>query len=326
VWFENNRSHECTRMNTNRFIRVYSCAFVAILSFGVSTPLWAHVVSLSTGDLRVDGPTAEYELRMPMYEIAHVAHPETELIDHIRFDGARRTSTQCREEDGTYVCLARYEFPGLIDRLEVECTFYEITVPNHVHLLRATQGSNSDQAVFDSSFPRSELRFRPPSRGELLMRELVAGIWRAVTTPAALFLLSLVIAARSGREAVLLVAMYVAGEWLVRPLAPRIPWQLSPRFIEAAMALTVAYLAVEILTLPDAGKRWLVVLVLGLFHGLYFAAFPATYMAGAALVQAALVAALVWILARWATPVTRRAAAWVLLGAGLGWFATRLIY
>ncbi len=280
---------------------------------------------MSTGELRVDGPTAVYELRIPIYEVAHVANPETALIDHIRFDDARRTSAKCREEDGTYVCIANYEFPGLIDRLDIECTFYQITVPNHVHLLRAVQGPNSDQAVFDQSFPRSEVRFRPPSRTELLTRELGAGLWRAITSPVALFLLSLVIAARSGPEAALLVVMYLAGEWLVRPLAPRIPWQFSQRFIEAAMALTVAYLAVEILTLPNAGKRWLVVLVLGLFHGLYFAAFPAAYLAGASLIQAILVALLAWIIAKWSGPASRRAGAWALLIVGLGWFASRLL-
>ena len=48
---------------------------------------------------------------------------------------------------------------------------------------------------------------------------------------------------------------------------------LSPRFIEAAAALTIAYLAFEIILLPQSSMRWLVVGVLGLFHGAYFAAF-----------------------------------------------------
>ena len=292
--------------------------------FLVAAPLWAHVVSMSTGELRVDGPLATYELRMPMYEVAHIANPET-LIDHIRFAGARRTSAKCRQEADTYVCVAGYEFPGLIDRVDVECTFYQITVPNHVHLLRVVQGPNSDQAVFDQTFPRSVVRFLPPSRGEIFMRDSAAGIWRALASPAALFLLILILAARSGREATLLIAMYLAGEWLMRPIAPKIPWPLSPRFVEAAMALTVAYLALEILTLPHAGKRWAVVLVLGLFHGLYFAAFPATYLAGASLMQAVVPALAVWIALKWGNPMLSRVGAGVLLAAGLAWFAARLI-
>jgi hypothetical protein len=294
---------------------------VAVLA---AAPVWAHVVSMSTGELRVDGPTAVYELRMPMYEAAHVANPET-LIDHIRFSGAQRTSAKCRQEESTYVCVANYEFPGLIDRLDVECTFYQVTVPNHVHLLNATQGPNTDEVVFDQSFPRSEIRFRPPSRLEVVSKELGAGVWRAIVSPAVLFLLILIVAARTPREGLLLMAMYLAGEWVMRPIAPKIPWTLSPRFIEAAMALTVAYLALEILALPDAGKRWAVVLLLGLFHGLYFAAFPATYLEGAGAMQALVALALVWMAAKWATPVMRRAGAGVLLAAGLGWFVTRLI-
>ncbi len=286
---------------------------------------WAHVVSMSTGELRVDGPTAVYELRMPMYEVAHVANPETTLIDHIRFRDAQRTSAKCKEDDGTYVCRANFEFPRLLDRLEVECTFYQITVPNHVHLLYAVQGSNSDQVVFDQSFPRMEIRFRPPSRAEIIARGLGAGLWRAVASLAGLlFLVSLVIAARGGRESVVLAATFLAGEWLARPIAPRIPWQLSPGFIEAAMALTVAYLAIEILTLPEAGQRWLVVLVLGLCHGLDFAGFPLTYLTGASVAQAAIIAGL-WLAARRVPEVWRRRSAWALLAAGVGWFGVRLV-
>ncbi|HWZ31238.1 MAG TPA: HupE/UreJ family protein [Bryobacteraceae bacterium] len=292
--------------------------------FALAAPLWAHAVSMSTGELRVDGPLATYELRIPMYEVAPLPDPPA-LIDHIRFAGARRTSAKCRQDEGTYVCVADYEFPGLIDRVDVECTFFQITVPNHVHLLRVVQGPNSDQAVFDQSFPREVVRFLPPSRMETLAREFGGGIWRALASPAALFLLILIFAGRSGSESALLVVMYLAGEWIMRPIAPRIPWPLSPRFIEAAMALTVAYLALEILTLPDAGKRWIVVFVLGLFHGLYFAAFPAGYLAGAALMQAAVLAILITLALKFAQPAMRRAGAGVLLAAGVVWFAVRLI-
>lgn len=291
----------------------------------LAAPIWAHVVSMSTGELRVDGPTAIYEMRIPMYEVAHVVNPETALIDHIRFEGAHRISSHCHVEEDTYVCVANYEFPRLIDRLEVDCTLFAITVPNHVHLLHAVQGANSDEAVFDQTLSRAEIRFHPPSRLEIITRDAGAGIWRALVGPSAVFLLILILAARSRREAILLTGMYLAGEWLMRPLAPRIPWQFSPRFVEAAMALTVAYLALEILILPDAGKRWIVVLALGLFHGLYFAAFPPAYLAGASIMQIVAIAALVWATLRWAMPVIRRAAAVALLLVGLALFAARLI-
>jgi hypothetical protein len=297
---------------------------VAGLLLGIA-PVWAHVVSMSTGELRVDGPTAVYELRMPMFEVAHIANPETALLDHIRFDDAHRTSGACHQEDSSYACRATYEFSGLVDRLDVECTFFQITVPNHIHILTAVQGSNGDQAVFDQSFPRAEVRFRPPSRFETVTREAAAGLWRAVASPAGLMiLLGLAMASRSAQEAVILAMMFLAGEWVTRIIAPRIPWPLAPRFIEAAMALSVAYLAVEILLLPDAGRRWAIVLGLGLLHGLYFAGFPATYLAGAAAAQAIVIAIMVAAV-RKLPAVWRARPAWALLSAGLGWFAWRLV-
>jgi hypothetical protein len=297
---------------------------VAELFLGIF-PAWAHIVSMSTGELSVDGPTAVYELRMPMFEVAHIAKPETALLDHIRFGDAHRTSGACHEEDGSYDCRATYEFSGLVDRLDVECTFFQITVPNHIHILTAVQGSNGDQAVFDQSFPRAEVRFRPPSRIETVRREAGAGLWRAIASPAGLMILfGLAMASRTGHEAVILAAMFLAGEGMMRLIAPRIPWPLAPRFIEAAMALSVAYLAVEILVLPEAGRRWIIVLALGFLHGLYFAGFPATYLAGAVAAQAVVIAVLVLAMVR-LPAVWRARPAWALLSAGLAWFAWRLI-
>jgi hypothetical protein len=291
----------------------------------VASPADAHVVSMSTGELRVQGTSATYELRIPMYEVAHVANPEAALLDHMTFARAVRKSAGCRAEGETYVCQATYDVPTPFDRIEATCTLFQVTVPNHVHLLRAIQGENSDQAVFDQSFIRAEIRFHPPSRAEQIAGELGTGAWRAITSvEGVLFLVALAIAARTGREAALLAAMFLIGEWIARPLAPRIPWQLSPRFIEAAMSLTVAYLAVEMLALPRAGQRWVVVLVLGLFHGLYFAGFPATYLMGAAGVQVAGIGVLAAVALRLPRVIGRYAAR-LLLVTGVAWFAVRLV-
>jgi len=312
---------------------------IVVLLF-TALPTFAHVVSMSTGELRVDGPTAVYELRMPMYEIASLADPQAALLDHIRFENAIRTSAECHAEDATYVCRANYEFPGLFDRLGVDCTFYQVTVPNHVHLLTATLASPagdapagqphadqvwSDQAVFDQSFTHAQVRFHPPSRAEVTARDLGAGLWRAATSAAGLlFLISLVIAARSGRETILLTSMFLAGEWAIRSIAPLMPWQFSPRFLDAAMALAVAYLAVETLALPEAGFRWLVVFVIGLLHRLYFAGYPGLYLTGAAFFEIALILPL-YLVARRIGSVGRTGAAWMVLAASAGWFAIRLV-
>lgn len=287
---------------------------------------YAHVVSMSSGELHVDGRTATYELRIPMYELTHVAHPETALLDQVKFEGARRTSSNCQEQDGTYICRAAYEFDRPVpDKIDVECTLFQVTVPNHVHLLYAVQGPNSDQEVFDQSFPQAEVRFHPPSRAEVIAKAAAAGIARLFQSVSGLlFLAVLVLAARNTREMGILAIAFLAGEWLALPLSARIPMSFTPEFLEAVLALTVAYLASEILFLPDSQARWAVVPVLGLAHGLPFSAFPSSYLTAASVTQAILLSIL-WLATRKMPPAWKRPAAGVLLVAGIGWFVRMLL-
>src|SRR5689334_3007167 len=287
---------------------------------------YAHVVSMSSGELHVNGRAATYELRIPMYEVAHVTHPETALLDQLSFEGARRTSSNCQEQDGSYICRADYEFDHPVpDKIQVECTLFQVTVPNHVHLLYAVQGPNSDQQVFDQTFRQVEVRFHPPSRAELIAKAAAAGIARLFRSVAGLlFLAVLVLAARNTREMGILTVVFLAGEWLARPLSPRIPMSFSPEFLEAVLALTVAYLAAEIVFLPDSQARWAVVPILGIAHGLPFSAFPPSYLTSASITQAVLLAVL-WLAARKLPVNWRRPAAGVLLVAGIGWFARMLL-
>ena len=129
--------------------------------------------------------------------------------------------------------------------------------------------------------------------------------------------------------------MFLAGQAAAVLLVPLTGWQPAPRFVEAAAALTVAYLAVEILLLPQAGARWLVAGVLGAFHGLYFHLFlqnsgyrPGFVLAGAALAELAAVSILALIfsqvgrIARGLRPLQVSASA--LLVFGMVWFMLRL--
>lgn len=304
-------------------------------------PLSAHMVSLSTGELKVEANRAHYELRIPMYEVAHVKEPEHTLLDHIRFQSGgawgKASGQACRDEQGTYVCSADYEFPAPVDELQVECTFASVTVPNHVHMLRAYLGDKTDQAVFDLSFTSAGIRFRPPTAFETGFQEVASGFMRAAGGLAPLlFLVSLVLAARSRRELAILTIAFLVAESLACAIAPRIGFPLSPRFIEAAAALTIAYLAFEIILLPKSGWRWLVVGVLGVFHGAYFSIFLAEsgyhaipFLGGVALAELLMIAVFAFVLDR----VTRLAwmkravpmAATLLLTVGIVWFFVRSI-
>ncbi|MBI3683426.1 MAG: HupE/UreJ family protein [Acidobacteria bacterium] len=315
-----------------------------VLGLLAAMPLAAHVISMSTGDLKVTGNRAAYHLRMPLYELQHVRSPEKTLLENIRFSSggaaARTLEWRCAEDmqDASYKCNALYEWPQPVEQLEVVCKFHSITVPNHVHLLRAYREDKSDQAVFDFSNTKSEIRFRPPAALELFVTAAGSGFARAFSSAAAvLFLGCLTLAARSRKELLGMAAMFLLGEALSALVVPRTAWNPAPRFVEAALALTVAYLAVEILMLPEAGQRWLVAGVLGGFHGLSYALYITStgydaffVLLGLGLADVLAVAVFALLLGKLShlfasiAPMALRVSAGCLLATGLAWFFVRL--
>jgi len=293
---------------------------------------------MSSGEITITGTHAHYELRMPLYEVAHIQAPERALLSHIRFAGATMTAGACAPDPAkdSYFCTADYTFAAPIEKLDVECAFPAITVPNHVHMLRASLDGKQDEAVFDSSFPHATLLFRPPTAAEIAITQSAAGFVRALGGAVqVLFLAALALAARSRRELLTLAGMFFAGQVAATLAMPHLSWQPAPRFVEAAMALALAYLAVEILLLPEAGARWIVACVLGIFQGLYFDLFlqntgyqPTLVLAGAVMAEAAGIAVLALAfsqinrVAKALRPVQVSAAA--LLVFGMAWFFLRL--
>ncbi len=307
-----------------------------------AAPSAAHMVSISTGELHIEGPTARYELRMPLYELEHVADPARTLFEVIRLRGegaeARRVSLDCREvpEDGAFVCRAVYEFASIPDQVQVKCRLHSVTVPNHVHVLRAYKEDRSDRAVFDFTFPTADINFDPPGPWEVALRQAGAGLLRATGGPAVLLLLlATAVAARTRCELILLAGMLMAGQVVSCTLPPLSGWSPGPNLVEALSALAIAYLAVETLLLPQAGMRWIVVGVLGIFLGQYFALFiaqsgyrTAYVLTGVAMAEAAVLVVFFLVLTQldrlgWAARLRKGAAA-LLAIVGLVWFFVRL--
>ncbi|MCP5119513.1 MAG: HupE/UreJ family protein, partial [bacterium] len=275
-------------------------------------PAAAHLVSISTGELVVEEATARYELRMPLFETDYMEAPEQELFEQFRLSSGgaagELVERRCREDldAGAFVCNAEYRFPAPVEVVTVNCSYHVVTVPNHVHILRARRGEYTDQAVFDLTGSEAEINFIPPTALEIAWVEFSAGVRRVISGLAPpLFVAALVIAARSRRELFALIGMFLGAEIISTVVLPLTGWQPAPRFVEAAAALTIAYLAVEVLLLPGVGQRWLVVGVLGLFHGFYLAAFltgtdyAAGYLlSGVTLAELAIAAPLALVFAR----------------------------
>lgn len=298
-------------------------------------PLSAHVVSISTGEARIQGDELRYELRMPLYEVPDPAKG-LDLLARMEFRAAeaqpKRTSQECRivDAENALLCTATYKFSSEPDVLTVRSGLPSVTVPNHVHILRATRGERSEQVVLDLSFPEAELRFRPLTASEIVVRQSGGAAWRTLSSPWQwLFLLGIALAAAGWSEAAVLWAAFAVGESAAALFFGQNSLQLAPRFLEMAAALTIAYLAVEILFLPRSRARWVIVAILGAFHGLGLAQFriateyaPHTVLGGALLAAAAILAVLVALTRRLNQP---RALSWGLLVVGMLWFVWRLL-
>ena len=325
-------------MVRNRF-RLYCGLFVLGL---LPLSLAAHIMSMSSGEVVVSGSRVDYELRMPLYEIVHLEEPERSLLENFRlYAGGREVkasggSCKANTDEAVYRCEATFEFPEPVEQLEVECTYAAVTVPNHVHVLKAVRGDVTEQAVFDFSFSRSEIRFTPPTTMELFFTQAATGAVRVIAGPfQMLFLLALVLAGRSRNELVSLAGAFMTAQVVTAVVLVFKPWQPPPRFIEAAAALTVAYLAVEILILPEAGHRWLVAAGMGVFHGIYFGSFlqqsemdPLYVLTGVVVAESVVVLLFGYLAAKLIAGVPQlrpvKAGAALLFVVGMVWFVLRI--
>lgn len=278
----------------------------------LAAPLLAHTVSMSTGELTVDGRRATYKLRVPAYETQHVSNPEQALLKAISFTGAKMTGSKCLAGDGLFVCDAVFEFDAEPAEVEASCRLFEVTVPNHVHMLHARRGDQIDQAVFDAAITSARLNFRQVGPIESVLRTHPAA--------AAVFLLVCVTIgaiSRSWKEFARISLTFGAGAIGALIVA----WPLTPSFLEAAIALTAAYGAIDSLVAPAAGQRWIAGLLLGIAFGMYLSAlFVRAGTAWPVGVYAVALAAIICVALLRIPPAARFIQASVVVVGGI-WFA-----
>jgi hydrogenase/urease accessory protein HupE len=87
------------------------------------------------------------------------------------------------------------------------------------------------------------------------------------------FLLALLLAARGLRSLVATVTAFTAAHSLTLALAALDLVSVPARPVELAIALSIAYVALENLLAPRTSSRWIEAFVFGLVHGLGFAGF-----------------------------------------------------
>ncbi|HEV2695972.1 MAG TPA: HupE/UreJ family protein [Verrucomicrobiae bacterium] len=180
-----------------------------------------------------------------------------------------------------------------------------------------------------------------PSLGSRLVRFLELGVKHIFLGYDHLcFLLALIVVSRF-RELVKIVTAFTIAHTLTLILTATQVVTLPVRFVEAAIALTIIYVALENLWIKSTNKRWRLAFLFGLVHGFGFATLlqqlglpPSglirplvSFNVGVEIAQLGIVLALlpvsVW-LARWRHGASvRNAVSVVIFLLGLAWFSIR---
>ncbi|MBZ2177375.1 MAG: hypothetical protein K7J47_06690 [Acidobacteria bacterium] len=278
-----------------------------------AAPAAGHMVSLSSGQMEISGTTAQLVLRVPAYE---APEGEKTLGDAYRIAGATLRERTCRTENEELVCT--YRFTNVPAAPRVICRLAEVLVANHVHVLTAQRDGAMARHVFSGPEREAELRF---DGGVDPLRDAWDGLRQAYSGWARMLLLFTIgFAARRRREAAAFGLALMAGQgaalWLALPA--------SPRFVEAAAAIGVGYLAFEVWLLPEAGHRWAAVAGVGLLLGLGVPAGGSGAFYGSLLAGSGLAAGAVGGLTL-ARRNSARPAAMALLVVAMAWFAAQFV-
>lgn len=369
-------------MRFDRALAVLGVVVVASLSVA-SRPAWAHVMGVSRGDYTPEGSRLHAEIAMRMDDAAlavagldadgdgRVSPAEVDraapalkaaLLDSLEViaDGTRCTAAldEARIDlpdglrlRGTYTCT----HPPL--RLHLRFGFLDRLPSAHRHLATVHVAGGDTETLAVSERPDFEVQMgEKPSHGFASL--LRGGIEHILTGGDHLaFLLALVLGgtmvkqqrggdtllARAGPLFAMLTA-FTVGHSVSLAIATLGGFAPGPRFVEPAVALSVAYVGAENLFALSVAHRWRLTFPFGLVHGFAFAggllplglpraqlpmalfAFNLGVEVGQLLVLAALLPPLTWLGSRSWYPTAARVVSAAIVVAGVAWFFQRVAF
>ncbi|MFO0723797.1 MAG: HupE/UreJ family protein [Myxococcota bacterium] len=278
-------------------------ALAALAVAAVSGTASAHEVGLSYGQYKVEGIALRAELSFAEKELmiladgldadrdghasaSEIAAAKPALEEAlVRPLSVRVGTSSCAghllearrvEGDGIQVD-AEYRCPAMPSEavVEVGLTFLEKVTPGHRHLVRASGGGSSIERIA----LKAEPSFKIPVSGSAEAAEdqslsglFFLGIEHILSgLDHLLFLVGLLLVGGRLRSLLAVITAFTVAHSITLGLALLGVFSLSPSFVEPAIALSVAYVAVENWFVKDASKRWRLTFAFGLLHGFGFA-------------------------------------------------------
>lgn len=274
------------------------------LVLGTVRPTHAHSVGISRGNYRLLGSHVEVELIFARPEMASAvprldpnrdgvvsARALTEAQDAIAETVLHGIAVQApagpcvgtlqdvvlTEEDGLTI-RAVYRCREVPEALSLQPQFFQALSHGHRHLAMVTTASTTLRAIVYEG--NASVRFPAPrdtQAAQVTLDMMVWSLWRLgiehILTgyDHLVFLFGLILVGGRLRQLLGVVTAFTVAHSITLGLAALGVWVPSPRVIEPAIALSIAYVGVENWFIKDASRRWLITFPFGLIHGFGFA-------------------------------------------------------
>ncbi len=289
-----------------RSAAVLSAAAIGLAALAPEHLACAHAVGVSSGEYRLDGKVLYGDIGMAGRELARwlpaidtdhdgsIAPEELAagrdavaralvagitVVADARACPGSLDRAWVLEGEGGVVFQVRYTCPEIPDRLILAAPILDALTPGHRHLARVFRSGKAQSQVLDRAHATWTLdRASPTStassnKSQMAWSMLKLGVEHILTGADHLvFLFGLILVGGRLRSLVGAVSAFTLAHSITLALAALSIFAPSPRLVEPAIALSIAYVGVENLFVEDASKRWRITFPFGLVHGFGFAA------------------------------------------------------
>jgi hydrogenase/urease accessory protein HupE len=261
----------------------------------------AHAVGVSSGEYRVDGKVFYGDLGMASRELARWL-PAVDADHDGAVDSAEMTAGRdavarallagltvtsdgqpcagsvdrawASEADGGAIFQVHYTCAAPGGRLTLAAPMLAELAPGHRHMARVFRNGQAQARVLDRAHQVWTLDGGHATSATFSMAwsMLKLGVEHILTgADHLIFLLGLILVGGRLRSLVGVVTAFTLAHSITLALAALGIFTPSPRLVEPAIALSIAYVGIENLFVEDASKRWRITFPFGLIHGFGFA-------------------------------------------------------
>jgi HupE / UreJ protein len=274
-------------------------AFYFIYAGRFHNPLLAHTTGVSYSEIRIYQREVDVHLRLRLSELNFAAQLDSNsdlsisneevrigsskiarrVFDNFQIEAqgevgkASLNALKLIPSAGELECSLAYSFSQPIEDVVLKVTLHNITDTGHWNLAQLQYDDQQEQKYFNLENPTAiiELRRGWMSYVRLGERFLVFGGKRILTGYDSLaFLLGLLLVAQTFNSLVKSVGIFLIAQTLTLQVGALDVISLPPRFVDSAIALSVAYIALENLLLKEVANRWLIAGLFGLIFGFSF--------------------------------------------------------